>query len=263
MQALVDFIEFNEGVDFAAIILYLFTCIGAFFLILAVLTARDAFNRYDSAYWAAVWFVTVLLLNIVGVILYLLARPDDAYESVQAHQQGGVNIPVANFTGDAGEVLVSFQLKINSTELSEHIRDMTIDIDWDSADEHKEITPESLEKETKEVETKLLNLGKLYELLKSGNGKSGNGKSGNGKGGSGKVNSKADQESATNNKEKSKKTEHRADKNTEKSSGINPGKKPELKSNKNTSNDSKKEAQIGIKGEEKSKQEKKEKGSQS
>ncbi len=167
-ENLSQMVSINEAIPYKEIILYTGICLLVFWLLVAFLTARDAYLRFNKLYWGIFWFIVVFFLPILGLIMYLLVRPDD-YDISRAFEggQGGLNIPVANFTGKKGEVLMSFQLKVNSMPLAESVRDMRLDIDWESRDPNKRLTPEAIDKETKEVELKLNRLKLIYDSLKN------------------------------------------------------------------------------------------------
>jgi ABC-type multidrug transport system permease subunit len=60
---------------FALVVLWIFTVIWAFI---------DNFRRTDHGGWAkALWFLFIVFMPILGVFVYLLARPVDPYLVVE------------------------------------------------------------------------------------------------------------------------------------------------------------------------------------
>jgi hypothetical protein len=150
MAAILSFIQFNQGVDWTAVITYMLICMAGFWLLVCVLTARDAYLRFGKWHWAIFWFFMILFLNLLGLIVYFLVRPDDylppslemALEGSDGKPMdpvGGLNIPIANFVGKEGDVIMSFQLRVNNIKLKEEVRDMRIEVDWDSQDPNKNL----------------------------------------------------------------------------------------------------------------------------
>jgi hypothetical protein len=164
MDFLLDFIDFNENVNYE-LVLY---CIGGYILLLWIVVsswvARDSYKRYgESSMMAAVWFFVVFFLNFPALMFYLVIRPDEHYHN--DYFGGGVNVPIANFTGKDGEYLMGIQLKINSAELTEQARDMRLSIDWESDDPDKQVTREALKAEADEVNQKINSFQKLFKNI--------------------------------------------------------------------------------------------------
>lgn len=85
----------------------------------------DAMRRYKNVFMAVIMTLLVFVFNFPVLIFYLIVRPEDDYAVVN---DGTVNVPVANFIGEDGEVVMSLNLKINGQPSSNS--DMNVNVDW-------------------------------------------------------------------------------------------------------------------------------------
>lgn len=85
----------------------------------------DASRRYHNVFMALIMTLMVFVFNFPVLIFYLIVRPEDDYAVVN---DGSVNVPVANFIGDDGAVVMSLNLKINGQPSSSS--DMNVNVDW-------------------------------------------------------------------------------------------------------------------------------------
>lgn len=168
MDSILTAIDINEKIPFNLV----FMCIGiwlvAFWLLIAFWVARDAHRRFGKQYLTLIWFVSVLFLSFPALMFYLIIRPDDS----ETTPSGGLQIPVANFVGKNNEVVMSFQLVVKGRELADQVRDMRIDIDWESADPDKKLTAESAANQAAEIEREanalpLEGLKRVYRSVRS------------------------------------------------------------------------------------------------
>lgn len=167
MELIFDFISANQGVNYQILL----ACVGfyllLFWLAISVWAARDAMRRYDHNSAAVLWFALIFVLNFPALLFYFIVRPEEPWEASRVHA-GGVNVPLVNFVGGENEFVFGLELKINGSELTEQVRDMKLTIDWDSVDQAKQISSESLVAEADVAQQKLNRvLGRLRGNIKS------------------------------------------------------------------------------------------------
>lgn len=166
MDFLLSLVDFNEAVDYTFVLYCAVIYTLLFWLVVCAWVGKDAFKRYSESTTAAVfWFLIGFIFGLPAIILYLLIRPEDIYQS-GSYFGGGVNVPIANFVGADGEFLMGIQLKVNSSELTEQVRDMRLSIDWESIDPNKPITSGAVVAEASEVSQKLNRLQRLINKFK-------------------------------------------------------------------------------------------------
>lgn len=108
----------------ALLIVILFYFI-ALWLMFCLWVFVDASRRYHNVLIAVFFTLLVFVFNFPILIFYLIIRPEDDYAVVN---DGTVNVPVANFVGDDGEVVMSLNLKINGQPSSDS--NMNVNVDW-------------------------------------------------------------------------------------------------------------------------------------
>jgi hypothetical protein len=162
MDLFLDFIDFNETVNYLGVVYCLIGYLLLFWLAMSAWVAKDSYKRYEGSRMAAlVWFLIVLVLNFPGFMFYMIVRPEE--RDLNSYFGGGVNIPIANFVNKEGDYLMGLQLKINNTEITEQVRDMNLSLDWDSKDPNKQMSTEAIQAEEKEVRRRL---DRLREIIK-------------------------------------------------------------------------------------------------
>jgi|GEM_PF-5438500 len=134
MSFLLDFIDFNKGLDFQIVGL----AIGVYFLllwvILCVWVIKDATARYNSTISAILWGVAVFIFNLPALILFLVVRPDklDIVDgNADRITSDTVAIPVADFVNSDNEIVLGVQIKINPKTLTASSRTLNVAVDWD------------------------------------------------------------------------------------------------------------------------------------
>lgn len=95
----------------------------------------DASRRYHNVFIALVMTLLVFVFNFPVLIFYLIVRPEDDYTVVN---DGTVNVPVANFVGDNGEVVMSLNLKINGQP--SHDSNMNVNVDWNGGNSEQSVS---------------------------------------------------------------------------------------------------------------------------
>ncbi len=142
LDAEVDYIGLLTGVFLYIAVMWLMFC-GWVFI--------DARKKFKSVLVATLFTLFVLPLNIPGFILYLIVRPeheewsDIAVLDNEGHQHhlGGVQVPIVHFTGDEGEVQMTFGLSINPKQITSTSPDMNIDVSWDSDSDSMQLKKDS------------------------------------------------------------------------------------------------------------------------
>ncbi len=163
MDAIISLIKVNEEIDYGRVVLIVLIYVAVLWLMVSVWAGRDAAKRYGTPWAGIVWGVAVFLLGFPAFMFFLVVRPEEGHDA----STGGVHIPIANFVDtNRDEIVMGVQLVLHTKELTDAVRDMRIDIDWESSDSAKQITPESIGKEAAEVEKKITGLGNIYKSLK-------------------------------------------------------------------------------------------------
>jgi hypothetical protein len=164
-NAFLDLINANEQVDYSGVVYFVLAYLAVLWLLVAIWVGVDAYKRYGrNIYIGLAWGILVFFLNVPGWLLYLIIRPE--FETEKYYAQGGLAIPIANFVGEENELLFGLEMKIHSQELTDEVRDMKIDLGWESRDPAKKISAQTIEDETREVEDKISKLQGLFDTFR-------------------------------------------------------------------------------------------------
>lgn len=176
---ILNLVRFNEEVDFTIVIPLTILYFFIFWVIVSIWVYIDSKPRLKSKKRA----IAVALLNqIFGLpflLLYILARPFDESELLHVKEEdndrkmnGGVNVPLVNFTGKDG-VVMSLEIKINPENINEKKdTEMKIDVSFDSKDENKQISEikaelsSKIKELNKEVTNTAINTGNINSIIK-------------------------------------------------------------------------------------------------
>lgn len=103
-DAVIDFISFNEGLNYKVVVFLFIVYVIFLWMIVVLWVYFDAKKRYIHPIHPLVVAIATFFLGIPFVLLYMLIRPDELLdeEALQEEQKGGVNIPLVNFTGKEG-----------------------------------------------------------------------------------------------------------------------------------------------------------------
>jgi len=142
MQAFLNLINTNKGIDYNAVGYCVFGYILILWILICVWVAKDASERYKSSFAGILWAVTILLLNFPVLMLYFLFRPENHHSEANL-VQSGVNVPLINFIGKDNQVALAIELKINSQNLTEAVKDLKISLDWEESEKIKIIDPQT------------------------------------------------------------------------------------------------------------------------
>lgn len=123
---ILELISFNEGIDYSVVTKIVVIYLILLWVFVSVWVFNDAKVRFNNIFVAGCLALLNLLLSFPFLLIYLLIRPShrDEWDEVS---DGGINIPVANFTGKDG-VVISLQLKIDSKKILDEKIDYNLDV---------------------------------------------------------------------------------------------------------------------------------------
>lgn len=122
INAFVDFINFNRGLNYQVVLVLFGLYILLIWLIVVLWAYFDAKKRYVNPIHQILIGLATFFLGIPFVLLYLLIRPDELYDDgvgEAEYQRGGVNIPMINFVGKEG---VEMTLTLNISPKVSQVR---------------------------------------------------------------------------------------------------------------------------------------------
>jgi hypothetical protein len=123
---ILELISFNEGVDYSVVTKIVVLYLVLLWVFVSVWVFNDAKARFNNLLVAGILALLNLILSFPFLLIYLLIRPSHREEWDDA-SDGGINIPVANFTGKDG-VVISLQLKIDSKKILDEKIDYNLDV---------------------------------------------------------------------------------------------------------------------------------------
>lgn len=146
---ILELISFNEGVDYSIVTKIVVVYLVLLWVFVSVWVFNDAKYRFNNLLVAGILGFLNLLLSFPFLLIYLLIRPShrDEWDDTS---DGGINIPVANFTGKDG-VVISLQLKIDTKKILEEKIDYNLDVVLNK--ENEEPTTGKIEISAHEEET--------------------------------------------------------------------------------------------------------------
>lgn len=135
----------NESVNYQIVVIGFMAYMLLLWIVVTIWVYKDAKSRFEGKFMPVLMALLNLLLFFPFLIIYLLVRPHYRDEFDDWHE-GGVNIPIVNFTGNDG-VVMSFELRVNPKRIAENNdNEMKIDISFDSKDENKRLVePKAVE----------------------------------------------------------------------------------------------------------------------
>jgi hypothetical protein len=116
-----DFISsiLNSSVDFNQVGMIFIVWILALWLVFCVWVYMDAKKRYKTKNFGFFWAAAVFILNFPALVMYFIVRPENEENHViyfaneGSQPNGGINVPLINFTGEDGVVQLSLSLSLN------------------------------------------------------------------------------------------------------------------------------------------------------
>lgn len=116
-----DFISsiLDSSIDFNQVGVIFLLWVTALWMVFCVWVHLDAKKRYKSKVWAFFWSIAVFLLNFPALVLYFIVRPENEenhiiyFANEGSQPNGGINVPLINFTGQDGLVQLSLSLNLN------------------------------------------------------------------------------------------------------------------------------------------------------
>ncbi|MBW7953215.1 hypothetical protein H3C67_00295 [Candidatus Dojkabacteria bacterium] len=139
VEALLQFLDLNSDVPYQDLIIpAVFLYLAILWLVVSMWVYADAQKRFKRRWVSIVIAVANFLLQFPFLFVYLLIRPA-TIEDFEDWIDGGVNVPIVNFTGENG-VVMSFELKINPKRIaSDNDSEMKIDVSFLSDDSQKQV----------------------------------------------------------------------------------------------------------------------------
>lgn len=127
IDIILELIDFNEGVDYAVVTKVIVVYLVLLWFFVSMWVFNDAKYRFNN--WVIAIFLALLnlVLSFPFLLIYLLVRPSQRDDLDDFNEEGGVNIPIVNFTKDDG-VVISLQLKIDSKKIVEDNIDYQLDV---------------------------------------------------------------------------------------------------------------------------------------
>ncbi len=123
---ILELISFNEGIDYSVVTKIVVVYLVLLWVFVSVWVFNDAKSRFNNLLVAAILALLNLVLSFPLLLIYLLIRPSHRDEWDDS-PEGGINIPVANFTGKDG-VVISLQLKIDTKRILDEKIDYNLDV---------------------------------------------------------------------------------------------------------------------------------------
>ena len=123
---ILELIDFNEGVDYSVVTSIVIIYLVLLWVFVSVWVFNDAKYRFNNLIVAGMLALLNLVLSFPFLLIYLLIRPShrDDWDDTS---DGGINIPIVNFTGKDG-VVISLQLKIDSKKILDEKIDYNLDV---------------------------------------------------------------------------------------------------------------------------------------
>ncbi len=154
----------NESVNYQIVVIGFMLYMLILWIVVTTWVYKDAKSRFEGKYMPALMASLNLLLFFPFLIIYLLVRPHYRDEFDEWHE-GGVNIPIVNFTGNEG-VVMSFELRVNPKKVAENKdHEMKIDISFDSQDDNKQVVQPKTGEILVQQENKRFAIGEYFSNM--------------------------------------------------------------------------------------------------
>ncbi len=124
---LLELIDFNEGVDYAVVSKIVVIYLVLLWVFVSLWVFNDAKYRFNNILLALALAVLNLILSFPFLLIYLLIRPSHREDWDEYGEDGGINIPLVNFTDKEG-IAISLHLKIDSKKLTDQSSDYKLDV---------------------------------------------------------------------------------------------------------------------------------------
>lgn len=140
---LLELIDFNEGVDYAFVSKIVVIYLVLLWVFVSVWVFNDAKYRFNNILLAIALGVLNLILSFPFLLIYLLIRPSHREDWDEYGEDGGINIPLVNFTDKEG-IAISLHLKIDSKKLTDQSSDYKLDVSL-NRDNGEEVVVENVQ----------------------------------------------------------------------------------------------------------------------
>lgn len=127
VDLILELIDFNESIDYSVVSTIVIVYLALLWVFVSIWVFNDARYRFNNSVIAFFLAILNLFLSFPFLLIYLLIRPSHREDWDDLNEEGGVNIPIVNFTGKDG-VVISLQLKIDSKKLLEENIDYKLDV---------------------------------------------------------------------------------------------------------------------------------------
>ncbi len=127
IDIILELIDFNESVDYSVVTKIVLAYLVLLWIFVSIWVFNDAKYRFNNMIIAILLGILNLVLSFPFLLIYLLVRPSHRDDDDDFSEEGGVNIPIVNFTKDDG-VVISLQLKIDSKKIVEDKIDYKLDV---------------------------------------------------------------------------------------------------------------------------------------
>ncbi len=124
---LLELIDFNEGIDYAVVSRIVIIYLVLLWFFVSIWVFNDAKYRFNNLLLALVLGILNLVLSFPFLLIYLLIRPSHREDWDEYGEDGGINIPLVNFTDKEG-IAISLHLKIDSKKLTDQSSDYKLDV---------------------------------------------------------------------------------------------------------------------------------------
>jgi hypothetical protein len=126
----------NPRIDYQTVLTLIVVYFLAVWLMFCFWVFLDAHKRYQKLTIAVMMTLFVLPFNLPGLVLYLIIRPEEDWNTLEivdsgSHPvKGGVHVPLVHFVDEEGEVKLALNLSIaKGTNIDP---DMNVNVTWDS-----------------------------------------------------------------------------------------------------------------------------------
>lgn len=131
------FLQFLESqINYQVILVGIALYLASVWVMFSLWVFIDARKRFSNILVAILLSLFVLPFNLPGLIFYLIIRPEEdilAGDMALDGVMGGVSVPLVNYTGRDGEVVMSLNLQLSPR--SNPNADMNINVGWNSGQE--------------------------------------------------------------------------------------------------------------------------------
>jgi len=131
---ILELIDFNEGIDYSIVTKIIVIYLILLWVFVSVWVFNDARYRFNNLIIASLLALLNLFLSFPFLLIYLLIRPSHRDEWDESLEDGGISIPLVNFTDKEG-IAISLNLKIDSKKILDEKVDYKLSVSLDKENE--------------------------------------------------------------------------------------------------------------------------------